>query len=256
MKHFKFMCLALAILFSLNACNARDKDIESPLVGKTVTLKSSLYILNGLENFEGFTDSPTEMKIGNVALTMDDLKSCIGCHFNRLRLKDFLLSGSHIEIITAYETTPPFFHIDSTTTTNYIAKTSDGVQFTISTYSLEDLLKNSTPNHDEAAKFERYLDSFADDKETKSFYINVKEFEQKSLFPNKQPPFSSDDVKETFKDFFADAEIYNIKDINTHTGQLAFSMTTDRKGLAYFFFKTSERYIDISLFSTLPNREK
>jgi hypothetical protein len=250
-NYFLLLITQIFILLGLSACGVKDTYIDNPLVGKTIEIKSSLYILNGLGNGMSFTDSPTALKLGSVSLTVDSLTSCIGCNFKDFNMQEFLPSHANIKIIKAYRSDPPFFYIDASRMDYFIAQTENGIKFTIPTYELDEIIKENLNNNEDGERREKLLNSFADKNEKKSFYFSPQDSYTKSLFPTKKPPFSSEDVKNTFKEVFADIGHFNITDINTNTGQLAFSVTTDREGLAYLILKTSEKYVDISLYQKM-----
>lgn len=247
---FLLLITQLAILLPLSACSVSDTNIDNPLVGRTIALNSSLYVL-GLNGDMSFTNSPTAIELGSVSLTIDALTSCAGCNYNTLSLQEFLPTHSNIKITKAYRSDPPFFHIGSSGLDYFIAQTESGRNFTIPIYELDNIIKMRSFNNEDGDRAKFLLSSFSSKDEVKSFYFQTKDFYQKSLFPNKTSPFSSNDVRNTFKEVFADINKFNIKNINTSTGQLAFSVETDREGLAYLILKTSEKYVDISLYQKM-----
>lgn len=248
---FLLLMTQLSILLSLSACSVQDTDIDNPLVGKTIELKSPLFILNDLKNNTSSTNSPTALELGNISLTIDFLTSCAGCNFKALNLKEFLPIHSKIHIIKAYRSDPPFFHIDSSSMDYFVAQTESGIKFAIPVYRVEDMMKKESHRNKMGEKMESLLNSFSNKDEKKSFYFQTQPFYQERLFPTKKPPFSSEDVTNTFKEVFANIGKFNITNIDTNTGQLGFSVTTDREGLAYLLFKTSEEYIEVSPYQKM-----
>lgn len=248
MKFFKTLFFLFFCVGILCSCGAKDQDIDSPLAGKEYSLTSPYLLLSASPNTQQLlTNSPTAIAMNLQAMNLETLMHCSGCHFNsNLVLKDFLPSGSKIKILKAYNSIPALYAVDSSTILYYVAEAQDGKKFTIPAYSLDRNIKERTSLQQPEKGLEALLASFANESEQKSFYVSIQPFYQKSLFNDQQPPFSDAQFSQIFGDMVAGLKDYDVSYFSANKGHLAFSVTTNRFGLAYIIFQSSERYLDIS----------
>lgn len=248
MKFFKTLFFLFFCVGILCSCGAKDQDIDSPLAGKEYSLTSPYLLLSSPPNTQQLlTDSPTAIDINLYAMDVEGLMICSGCQYNSfLILRNFLPTGSKIKILKAYNSIPAFYAVDSSAILYYVAETPDGKKFTVPAYFLNENITGKTSPQDTAKRLEALLASFANEFEQKSFYVSIQPSYQKVLFNDQQPPFSDAQFSQIFGDMVAGLKDYDVSYFSENKGHLAFSVTTNRLGLAYIIFQSSERYLDIS----------
>ncbi len=248
MKNFCLLCLLLLTINILSACDYTDSDIDDPMVGKTVEINSSLFLVSDIDKVP-LTSSPTALELNLDAVDMDSVVGFSGYGFSVLSLKKFLPQHSKIKIIRAYSSDPPFLHIGGGGMDYYIAQTETNEQFTIAKYKLEDIITTKKNHRKDVAYLENLLASFSSTTERKSFKISTKDYYQENLFPKHSGPFSKEQISKTYKPLLDNVTGYDVSDIHMNDGDLVLTLKTNQLGLANIILKSNDIYISITPLS-------
>ena len=246
-KNLFLICVTLAFTFFAFNANAGEEKITDQMIGKAVTLQSTLLIVENSVS----SDSATAKKINKMGEDIGSIIGCAGCHHKSEQLTKVLTKGQQVTITDAYNDVPGFFRFGGSTIKYFIAK-ADSVLFVVPEYTLENAMTgDGTGDRRKVARYEQLLESFKDDQEVKDFYLNVKENMREVLFKNDKPPYSDQLIERHYNTILNGLTAYGASRGTFDRVLCGFPVTVNQRALAFIILNSADLYIDISPYQKL-----